>query len=235
MLHGRLLAGLAAQAIEQEHGDPDLQPARLTVELFKAAGFEPLTVETTLVRAGRRIRVADVVITSAGTPVARASAVLLRRGEQPDVEFVHTPNWDVPSPDELVAASPPMTGPLSAFEMVLVPGTQFGEVGQKQVWVRDTITLVEGVALSPFARAAMAADLASPLGNSGGGGVSFINADITLYLARSPRGEWTGLQTTGHLSAAGVAVVHSTLFDVDGPVGYAATSAVANPPLQTTR
>lgn len=228
MLHGRLLAGLAAHAIEERHGQPGLQPARLTVDLFKAARFEPLEVTTTSVREGRRICVADATITAGGTVVARASAVLLRPSAQPEIELWATADWDVPRPDE-VPDRPPTAGPPVAFEMVLLPGTAFGASGPKQVWVRDTTTLTEGVPLSPFARAAMAADLASPLGNSGGGGVAFINADITVYLARPPQGEWIGLQTSGHLSAAGVAATHSTLFDLEGPIGYAAAGALANP------
>lgn len=228
MLHGRLLAGLAAHAIEEHHGRPGLQPARLTVDLFRAAGFDPLEVTSTSIREGRRIAVADATITSGGTVVARASAVLLRPSAQPEIDFWTTADWDVSRPDQ-VPDRPLPPGPPTAFEMVLLPGTAFGATGQKQVWVRDTTTLTEGVPLSPFTRAAMAADLSSPLANSGGGAVAFINADITLYLARLPVGEWIGLQTTGHLSTAGVSATHSTLFDLGGPIGYAAAGALANP------
>ena len=45
-LHGRVLAGLAAFEIERLHGDPALQPARLTIDLYRLPDFSPITVHT---------------------------------------------------------------------------------------------------------------------------------------------------------------------------------------------
>ena len=42
------------------------------------------------------------------------------------------------------------------------------------------------------ARAALSADFASPLANSGPAGIDYINADLTLHLGRLPEGEWIG-------------------------------------------
>ena len=39
MLHGRLLGGLAARALEAEHGAPGWRAARLTVDLFRPAAM----------------------------------------------------------------------------------------------------------------------------------------------------------------------------------------------------
>ncbi|WP_327092933.1 thioesterase family protein [Nonomuraea sp. NBC_01738] len=105
MLHGRLLGGLAARAVEAEHGAPGLHPARLTVDLFKNSPLLPITVETVRVRDGRRIRVADVTLRAGDTPIGRASAVLLREGEQPGGTRFETEPWDEPAP-----AGPPTVG-----------------------------------------------------------------------------------------------------------------------------
>jgi hypothetical protein len=75
----------------------------------------------------------------------------------------------------------------------------------------------------------MAADLASPVSNSSTQGVSFINADYTVYLGREPQGEYIGIQPSGHVSERGVAAGHCVVHDLRGPVGLVTTAAVANP------
>jgi hypothetical protein len=74
----------------------------------------------------------------------------------------------------------------------------------------------------------MAADLVNPVSNSAPGGLSFINADYTIYLGREPRGERIGIQPYGHISEDGVAVGQCIAHDVDGPFGYVTATAVAN-------
>jgi len=228
MLHGRLLGGLAAAAIERDHGRDDLQPARLTMDLFKAAPMKPLQVTTTLVRDGGRIRVADAALTCDGAEVGRASVIFLRRGEQPAATVWAPPEWDVPHPDDIEPPPPNPMRRMNAMEMRPVAGAGMGTPGQKRVWIRDRCELVEGTRSSPFARVGAMADFASPLGNSGDSGLQFINADFTLYLRRSPVGEWIGLEVGSHLSEAGIAITHSTLYDTDGAIGYSDVCAVAN-------
>src|SRR6185312_6795423 len=55
MLHGRLLAALAARVAEGP-ASGGLVPVRLTCDLFRAAPIEPVTVETDVLRDGRRVR-----------------------------------------------------------------------------------------------------------------------------------------------------------------------------------
>jgi hypothetical protein len=60
-------------------------------------------------------------------------------------------------------------------------------------------------------------------------GLNFINADYTIYLGREPRGEYIGIQPYGQVSDRGVAVGQCVVHDLDGPAGFVATTAVANP------
>ncbi|WP_327092932.1 hypothetical protein OIE66_20495 [Nonomuraea sp. NBC_01738] len=83
--------------------------------------------------------------------------------------------------------------------------------------------------LTPFVRAALAADFASPLSNSGTEGIQFINADFTLTLSRLPASEEIGMEGNGHLSAAGVATGQCVMHDTTGPIGFCVVTAVANP------
>ena len=57
MLHGRLLGGLAARAVELEPHDDELRIARLTVDMFRSPPMTPYVTATRIVRDGRRVRV----------------------------------------------------------------------------------------------------------------------------------------------------------------------------------
>lgn len=223
MLHGRLLGGLAARALEDRYGDPELQFARLTVDLFRNSPMLPITVDTALVRDGRRIRVADATIHTEQGVIGRASALLLRKGEQPGGERPVTPAWDETPPDGPPPADADWKPPFDLWRL-----TAWGEPGPRRVWTRDNRSLVGGEELSPFVRAALAADFASPLSAMGADGLPFINADYTLTLARLPRSEVIGLDATGHLSTDGVATGQCTVHDAAGPIGYCVVTAVAN-------
>src|SRR4051812_24499535 len=158
MLHGRLLGGLMARAIEREHAADGLHFARLTVDLYRNSPLVPLRIETGRVRDGRRIRVADATISGARGPVARASAVLLRRGPQPEGDIWTAPVWDVPAPDELEPEAA-----ASGFHLRLIPSGDAAETGfqsaaRHRVWLRETRPLVAGESLTPFVRVVLAAD-----------------------------------------------------------------------------
>ncbi|NUS06820.1 MAG: thioesterase family protein [Nonomuraea sp.] len=224
MLHGRLLGGLAARALEERHAEPGLHFARLTVDLFRNSPMLPVTVETTLVRDGRRIRVADAVLSTEQGVIGRASAVLLRQGEQPRDELQHTPAWDEPPPAGAPAEGQGWKPPFDLWRL-----SGWGDGGRGRVWLRETHPLVDEEPVSPLTRVALAADFASPLSNYGSEGVSFINADYTITLARLPEGELIGVEATGHLSADGVATGQVTLHDTAGPIGFCLVTAVANP------
>ena len=224
MLHGRLLGGLAADAIEREHGADDLVPSRLTVDLFKSPPMVPVRVDVTPVRDGRRIRVVDATVSSADDVLARVSVVFLRSGLQPASDAWSAPDWDMPHPDEL----PVPEARMRMTEMRSPAGGGMRGTGQKRVWLRDHGTLVDGEDLSPFVRAAIASDYTSPLANSGSTGLGFINADITMYLRRVPHGEWIGFEVGDHLSEDGVAIARCRLYDVDGAIGFSDVCAVAN-------
>ena len=58
--------------------------------------------------------------------------------------------------------------------------------------------------------------------------MAFINADLTLFLARPPSSDWVGLEVAGHIAADGLAIGSCTLYDFDGPIGWSSVSAVAN-------
>lgn len=230
MLHGRLLAGLAARAVELGPAGEVFQVARLTTDLFRAPPVAPVRVETALIRDGRRVRTAECRLFTEGTEVARAFALLVRRGEQPPGQVWAPPDWSVPAPEEL-PPPPPTDEPrgFGAPELRMISPEGFMGTGQKLVWLRECRGLVAGEPLTGAARVAMAADVVNPLANWSDVGLAFINADLTVYLVRAPVDEWIGLEVAGHLSQAGVAFGHGILHDRTGAIGHCAVASTATP------
>ncbi len=86
-LGGQVVGGLLARAVEELVSDADLQPARFTVEILRRVASAAVRVSASVVRAGSRMQAVDAVMTQDGDVVARASALYLRRGAQPDGDF----------------------------------------------------------------------------------------------------------------------------------------------------
>jgi hypothetical protein len=97
---GQVVGGLLGWTLERVGGEHDLQPARLTVDLLRPVALKPVEVEASIQRQGRRIRLVDAVLTQNGTVVARASALFLRRGEQPAGQVWSAPVTMPPVPTE---------------------------------------------------------------------------------------------------------------------------------------
>jgi acyl-coenzyme A thioesterase PaaI-like protein len=235
-ISGTYVGGLLARSIELDGGDPDLQPARITVDLLRPATLaEPVRVDTTLERQGRRLRLVDAVMTQAGRVVARASALFLRRAEQP-ADPVWTSSIDMPPPPRTPAGqSGNLAMELWAYgknAAVTGPSMDLSEwqhAGPKYAWVRDVVPLVDGEPVTPFIRAAMAGDVTSSLTHFGATGLNFINADYTLTLSRLPDGDYIGLAALTHYSHAGVATGVAAMFDHLGPIGSGIATGLANP------
>jgi hypothetical protein len=234
-ISGNYVGGLLGHVIERDAGDPDLQPARLTVDLFRPAAMAPVHVDTTVTREGRRLKLVDAVVMQSGTVVARASGLFLRRGEQPADDIWTTPVTMPPvppSPDPVPRGLATLVWTYGKGEHT--PGPGFGldaweHDGPKYIWVRDIRPLVEGAPLTPFTRASMAGDMASSLTHYGPSGLHFINADYTLTLSRLPKGDYLGLAALTHSSDAGVATGVAVIVDEFGPIGSAVATALANP------
>src|SRR6185437_847390 len=82
-LSGHVVGGLLSWAVENAVDDPQLQPARLTVDLPAPTALEPIEVHTRVQHERRRLRLVEALLVQRGETVARGSALFLRRGEQP--------------------------------------------------------------------------------------------------------------------------------------------------------
>ncbi|MGE2731295.1 thioesterase family protein [Mycolicibacterium vaccae] len=227
-LNGPAVVGLAARALESECDSPDFHPARLTVDLVRAARNALTTVEVTVVRDGHRVRSTQCDIVQRGTLVARATLIRYRRSSAPPGEL-----WTngqsfppAPEPDDSVL---PYVGS-DAVGWTRSPGEHQND--SRKRFFNDGIEVLAGETNSAFVRAAVVAEATSLVTNLGTRGVGYINGDLTVAFSRLPVDDWIGIQADSHHAADGVAVGTATLFDSRGPFGSGMTTAVANPAAQ---
>lgn len=232
MVNGPALCGLLAECLDREHGSPEFTPSRLTVDLFRPTLRKPMEVSTAAVRTGRRIVVADAELRQDGTVVARASAVFLRRSEQPPGQMWTRAERPELPPEELRAGVATHLWGSDAH-----PGGWSAELGEhqnasrKRCWQVPVPVLVDEES-GAFAAAAVIGESTSLMTNWGSAGVGFINGDLTLALARLPRGRAVGVEGDNHIGVDGVSVGSATLYDADGVFGSCLVTALANPAAQ---
>ncbi len=96
----------------------------------------------------------------------------------------------------------------------------FDHFGPAFDWIHVPVDLLPGVALSPFARVAAAADF--------GNGVSatlpvsdyvFMNPDLTIVLSDLPVDEWVGIDARTRVSDHGVGYAESAVYGRQGRIG----------------
>jgi hypothetical protein len=231
-LHGGPVAALLAGALQETAGE-DRQVVRVTVELMRPVPLAPMTLTTTRVREGRKLSLleATLALAATGVPVASARASALRIAASDPI----VPSLSIPGPDAGRAADNSLTGGDSlAFhshgvEMRWVTGdwdnTSQARAAGVVVWFRLIYPVVAEMAITPWQRAAAAADF--------GNGISsvlpfeeyeFINPDVAIYLFRPPRGEWVGLSAKSSVGPFGSGIAESELFDEEGLIGRAIQS-----------
>ena len=230
---GQVVGGLLGWALDS-YGDSEFQPARLTVDLLRPVLIEPVSIATAIQREGRRIKLVDGAMLQNGRVVARASALFLRRSEEPDGEVWSAPVMMPPAPvnsDGLESEAPFFIWTYCATShtgTVGISGIEWEQASaQKFAWTRLFRPMVAGHPLTPFTRAAFAGDIISSVTHWGTGGLRYINADYTVAVSRLPEGEYIGLAAQSHYGNDGVATGSATLFDRLGAIGTGTALALA--------
>ena len=230
--HGGPPTALVARALEAAAG-AGFAVTRLTIELLKPVPLTPLTVTASVVKAGRRTLGLAARVEAGGVPVVEARGVAVRVADMP-VD-------DPPGPDRSAPLLPgPEEGRRSAFGQlegmpvfhvtgmdVRFVGGAFDRLGPATAWLRLRRPLVDDEAPSGLVRATAAADF----GNGISGALPldrwvFVNADLTVHLARPPVGEWVGLDAVTLLGESGAGMAESALYDDGGRMGRSVQSLV---------
>jgi hypothetical protein len=222
-------AALIGRCIERTGGRTDMQVARITYEILRPVPVEPVTIETSVARPGKKVELIDASLMASGREIIRARAWRIRKTEL-DIDVFDPPMATYPGPEsgrEVEAFT--SIGYLSAMETRFIKGS-FLEVGPAVAWFRMRHPLVEGEDPSPLCRVLIAAD--------SGNGISasldwakwlFINPDLTVYLHRLPRTEWVCLDATTWVERSGMGLASSTIFDENGHIGRGTQSLFVGP------
>jgi len=230
-MHGGAPAALIAGVFEGLEADSGLPIARLSYDFVRPIPIAPLQLSTRVVRAGRRVielaaelHADDQVVCSArALRVAAASPLRPEESAAADDPPLIGPEHGRPHAFTLDDSQ--ATGFAAAMEMRWIEG-ELGP-GPSALWMRLRPELLAGTPTTPLARLAATADfgngVAAPVT---WGGFLFVNADLTIYLHRPPRGEWIGMRSQTHVDPGGAALAESRLYDESGPVGRSLQSLV---------
>lgn len=248
-LHGgapsALVAGvlehtLAAASAADPAGMP-MHPSRLTIDLERPVGLQPMTVRAAVVRHGRKVRVVEAeVVDDAGNRLVRASLLGIRRTPD-ELAFDGAVVTSVAPPPALpptVSAASVSTfatdveGPMyhrDAVEHRFARGA-FGQLGPATDWIRLNVPVFAGEPVSPLQRVAAAADFGNGISASLPAGWMFINPDLTITLHRLPAGEWVCLDSVTHFGPDGTGSADTELWDESGRLGRSVQNLLIEPP-----
>lgn len=192
MQHGSAPTGLVTWAAEAIATPVPMQIVRLTIDLMRPVPLTPLDIETEVLRQGRKIQLCEVRLSAGGVLVVRATVLKIRvaaaqacrrksrtrRSTCPDRS---NPRWS-----RGFSSSPFVSG----MSMRAARGG-FAKPGSSAIWYRVDRPLVEGAPISQVMRAAVASDFSNATSVAlDFRHWTFLNADLTISLARQPIGDW---------------------------------------------
>jgi hypothetical protein len=179
--------------MRERHPDGGFRLARLTVEFLGAIPRSDITVETEIVRDGRRIRLIEASMHAAGKKVALARAWqiaangdVLAGAELKGAKPVELPPLPPPEQPQRFFTGRERWGYGESVDWRRVRGTYRG-TGYAQAWMRPRVPLIAGRKIHP--------------------------------LDRYPAGDWVLLSARSDLADDGLGSTSGTLSDESGPLG----------------
>lgn len=232
--HGAPPSALLVRALERCEQRDDTRLSRVLIDLLGPVPAEgDLWVKARRERSGKQIELVSAELSAQGPdglrPVARASGwrlatrdttALEHAGAAPlrplseavnrdmakdwDRNYVHSLDWRW------------LTEPVSP--------------GPGESWIKPTVDLVKGEALTPLERLFTVADDANGIGTK----IdirkwTFMNTDLVVHIHRIPRGEWIGIRAETNYGPDGVGTTIGTLFDEDTAIGSIQQSVLLRP------
>lgn len=224
--HGGPPCALFAHTMRSGHPEPGFRIARITVEFLGAVPRRDVTVSTEIVRDGRRIRLIEATMTSAGKRVALARAwqiatsggAVLAGAQLMGAKEIEVPPLPPEQPQKFFRGKE-RWGYGESVEGRRVRGAYRG-TGYAQAWLRPRIPLVAGLEMHPLDRVLVVADSANGVSaRLEMGDWLFVPPAVTVTLHRYPVGEWVLVSARTDLAGDGLGSTTGTLSDASGPLG----------------
>jgi len=228
MQHGSAPAALVVWAAEAVPTPVPMRIARVTIDLMRPVPVAPLTVEREVLREGRKIQLCGIRLKADGVLVVSASVLKIKQQAAELPPGIADLPAGFPAPDQCVVepgnlANSPF---VKCISMRAARG-RFGQLGRGAIWFRIDRPLIAGAAVSQAMRAVVASDFSngtSPVLDFSEW--TFINADLTVSLAREPVGDWILLDGASWIGPDGAGLAMSRLADQRGYFGQAIQSLV---------
>ncbi|MCC8945906.1 thioesterase family protein [Bradyrhizobium sp. Arg62] len=228
MQHGSAPAALVVWAAEALPTPVPMRIARVTIDLMRPVPVAPLTVSSEILRDGRKIQLCGVRLLADGVLVVSASVLKIKQQTAelpPDIARLAV---DLPGPDEsMIEPGNLANSPFVKCISMRAARGRFGVTGPGAIWFRVDRPLIAGAAVSQAMRAVVASDFSN--GTSPALDFSqwtFINADLSVSLAREPVGDWILLDGQSWIGPDGAGLAMSRLADQRGYFGQAVQSLV---------
>lgn len=228
MQHGSAPSALATWAAERIPTPVPMNIARVTIDLMRPVPVAPLTIETEVLREGRKIQLCEVKLLADGVQVVGATVLKIKQQAQPLPDDVRELPVTLPSPeDSLVEDGHGVTSPFVRSVSMRAARGHFGQAGAGAIWFRLDDPLVEGEAVSQAIRSVVAADFSNGTASTlDFRAWTYINADLTVSFSRPPVGEWILLDGDSWIGPDGAGLAMSRLADRQGYFGRAVQSLV---------
>src|SRR5262249_21280929 len=161
-----------------------------------------------------------------GGGVPRGGATIRKTGGQarPLPEGIMEPPLDVATPEQ--SRAEPQNSPFGMGMTIRAARGRFGGPGPGAIWYRAERPLVEGFPISQAMRAVAASDFCNASSALDYRKWTFLNADLTVSMAREPIGEWICLAPVTWIGRDGAGLAMARLADVNGYFGRCAQSLV---------
>ena len=228
MQHGSAPASLVVWAAERMPTPVPMAIARVTIDLMRPVPVAPLTIETELLREGRKIQLCGIKLSADGVVVVGATVLKIKSQALTLPDDVKELPVELPPPEQsLVEDGHGAPSPFVRSVSMRAACGRFGRAGAGAIWFRVDKPLIEGQAVSQAMRAVVAADFSNGTASSlDFRAWTFINADLTVSFARQPVGEWILVDGESWIGPDGTGLAMSRLADRQGYFGRAVQSLV---------
>ena len=229
--HAGPVTGLIVRALER--AIPDKQLVRVTADYARPIPVSGFRIATKTTRSGRSAAAATATLTDAeGRVCATATSLHLVRsglGSLPTTDVVG-PSIQDATPGKFAVEHAHHELPFfrDSIDVAYPPG-QDNSPGPTTLWMK-TPPLLDNEIPTPFQRICPLADCGNGTSrNAELTDLTFVNPDLTIVLHRLPESEWLASSAVSFWEPTGIGLSRATLFDEQGPVGYALQTLLIQP------